>query len=119
MKHAIDKVDCVSKRYEIADCNLQIVGNFIHFWDAYYFSWNQQKANYLFVDKKYEEAIGYYTVASRFGQSTQIVADSIANRSACFESMKNNVAALLDCKAALSYGFGKYQWPRKFILKMI
>ena len=96
-----------------------IVGNFIHFWDAYYFSWNQQKANYLFVDKKYEEAIGYYTVASRFGQSTQIVADSIANRSACFESMKNNVAALLDCKAALSYGFGKYQWPRKFILKMI
>ena len=68
-----------------------------------------KKANYLFVDKKYEEAIGYYTVASRFGQSTQIVADSIANRSACFESLKNNVAALLDCKAALSYGFGKFQ----------
>ena len=67
-----------------------------------------KKANYLFVDKKYEEAIGYYTVASRFGQSTQIVADSIANRSACFESLKNNVAALLDCKAALSYGFGKF-----------
>ena len=68
-----------------------------------------KKANYLFVDKKYEEAIGYYTVASRFGQSTQVVADSIANRSACFESLKNNVAALLDCKAALSYGFGKFQ----------
>ena len=67
-----------------------------------------KKANYLFVDKKYEEAIGYYTVASRFGQSTQVVADSIANRSACFESLKNNVAALLDCKAALSYGFGKF-----------
>jgi len=66
----------------------------------------KKQANYLFVDKKYEEAIGYYTVASRFGQSSQIVADSIANRSACFESMKNNVAALLDCKAALSYGFG-------------
>ena len=47
-------------------------------------------------------------MASRFGQSTQIVADSIANRSACFEALENNVAALLDCKAALSYGFGTF-----------
>ena len=67
----------------------------------------KKQANMLFIEKKYEEAVGYFTIASRFALSSAIVGDSIGNRAACFEALGNNVACWHDCNAAFLYGFGK------------
>ena len=68
----------------------------------------KKQANYLLIEQKYEEAIAYYTIASRFAESGHIVADSIANRSVCFEKLGNNVSTWADCKAAEQYNFGRH-----------
>ena len=77
----------------------------------------KKQANMLFIEKKYAEAVGYYTIASRFGQSSSIVADAIGNRAACYEAMGNNVACWHDCNAAFDYGFGADHEPKSEKMK--
>jgi len=66
----------------------------------------KKQGNLLFIEKEYEQAIGYYTIATRYAVSHGVIGDSIGHRSACFEKLGNNVAAYHDCKAALLFGFG-------------